>query len=68
MPKKKPYQPADFSRVVEAIAILRQARHLLAAAGANKTADRVRRALSSAYGARRHVQHRQFVAHHDDLL
>lgn len=68
MKTKKAYQPADFSRVAEAIAILRQARQLLAAAGANKTADRVRRALASAYGARRHVQRRQFVAHHYDLL
>jgi len=62
MREPKPYQPGDFSKVVEAIAILRQARHLLVKAGARKTADRVRRALSSAYGARRHVQRRQFVA------
>jgi hypothetical protein len=63
--KMAPYHPADFSRVVEAIAILREARRLLDDAGAKKTADRVRRALSSAYGARRHVQHRQRRAHRD---
>lgn len=62
MRKLTSYQPADFSRVVEAIAILRQARQLLDAAGAKKTATRVRHALSSAYGARRHVLHRQHAA------
>lgn len=61
MRKMPSYQPGDVSRVLEAIAILRQALQLLETAGAKKTATRVRHALSSAYGARRHVRRRQFV-------
>jgi len=60
--KMTPYKPADFSRVAEAIAILRQARKLLDDAGAWKAAERVRLALRSAYGARRHVVRRQYRA------
>jgi hypothetical protein len=60
--KMTPYKPADVSRVLEAIVILRQARQLLDGAGAWKTAERVRLALSSAYGARRHVLRRQYRA------
>lgn len=41
-----------------ALADLRRARDLLAFAKATKAADKVRRAIKSADGARRHVSHR----------
>ena len=54
-----PYKPGDFSRVVEAVVILRQAREFLAVAGATRAAKRVGGALKSAEAARWHVEHRQ---------
>lgn len=43
-----------------AIAMLRRARDLLKGAGAHKTADRVRKALTSAGGAERHIRRLEF--------
>lgn len=63
--KMQPYKPGDISRVKEAVVILREARALLVLAGATRAADKVRRALKSAEGARRHVQHRQMRARAD---
>ena len=57
--KMRSYKAGDFSRVREAIVILRQARSLLHEAGAVKAAQKVRHALKSAEGAERHVQRRR---------
>ncbi|MAC57625.1 MAG: hypothetical protein CMH85_04985 [Novosphingobium sp.] len=49
---------ADRDAVREAIDQLRSARHLLAQSGAPRAAAAVRKALRSAEGAARHVDHR----------
>jgi hypothetical protein len=54
----KPYKPGDLARVVEAIAILSQARCLLSQAGARQAARRVRWALMSAARAKHQVLRR----------
>lgn len=54
----RPADPAAVQAVDSAIVHLRTARDLLAMAGADKAAARVRLALSSADGARRHVDRR----------
>lgn len=50
--------PADREAVVSAIDHLRAARNLLAMSGAQRAAAAVRKALRSAEGAGRHVDHR----------
>ena len=54
----KPASAADVEAVGIACAMLREARNLLAKAGASRSAERVRRALKSVEGAGRHVAHR----------
>lgn len=54
----RPASPSAGPAVAAAIGHLKQARDLLTTAGADKAAARVRAALSSADGARRHVQRR----------
>lgn len=61
----RPLRPAtrdDVASVDSAVAHLKAARDLLSAVGADKAAARVRAALSSADGARRHVDRRAFRA------
>lgn len=52
----RPYKQGDEESIGIAIAMLRQARELLKKAGAKKTVQRVRLALTSAGGAQRHVR------------
>lgn len=54
------YKPGDAEDIGLAIAMLRRARELLTSAGAHKSADRVRKALTSAGGAERHVRRLEF--------
>lgn len=54
----KAAKPADRDAVRSAIDHLRRARHLLATSGAPRAAAAVRKALRSAEGAARHVDHR----------
>lgn len=54
----KPASPADRDAVREAIDHLRSARHLLARSRAPRAAAAVRKALRSAEGAARHLDHR----------
>ena len=54
----KAAKPADLDGVRAAIDHLRSARHLLATSGAPRAAAAVRKALRSAEGAARHVDHR----------
>lgn len=54
----KPAAPADRVAVRTAIDHLRCARHLLASSGAPRAAAAVRKALRSAEGAARHIDHR----------
>lgn len=48
--------PADIGRIEAAIGALRAAREDLVAAGAGRSAERVRRAIKSSEGALRHVR------------
>lgn len=58
----KPASPADPARVARAVALLREARDLLAAADCPQSLARVRAAIRSADGARRHVDRRSMRA------
>ena len=61
----KPAKVEDIASIDLAIGHLRKARELLREAGASKRCiDRVRKALTSAGGAARHVRHR---AHREDM-
>lgn len=56
----------DQARISVALGHLRLARDLLVTAKAPKAAEKVRRALQSAEGALRHVNHRMFRTEHPD--
>ena len=58
--KLRGHTPGDVKRVDEAIAHMRQARELLKTVGARKTLQRIRLALTSAGGARRHALRVQY--------
>lgn len=51
----RPYKPGDAGRVEDAIELLKQARTALVKAGATRAAEKVRVALKSAEGAKRHA-------------
>lgn len=55
----RPATADDERAVVEAVAHLRAALGLLSSAGSARTCERVRAAIRSADGARRHVGHRR---------
>lgn len=52
----RPYKPGDFQTICRSIVVLREVRDALIEAGAEKSADYVRRAIKSAEGARRHAE------------
>ncbi|RWH50256.1 hypothetical protein [Mesorhizobium sp.] len=56
----KPATAHDALDVLRAIDHLREARRLLKRCGATKATNKVRRALKSAEGAERHIQHRRY--------
>jgi hypothetical protein len=58
MSRIKPATGGDKAAIAEAIGSLRDARTLLRKAGADRACKAATRALKSAEGARRHVQHR----------
>lgn len=57
--KTPPFKPGDDERITIGLALLRKARDEFSLAGARKTAAKVRRAISSALGARRNVETRR---------
>jgi len=59
VPEMRAYKPKTNENIETAITKLKEARDLLKAADAPKTLARVRRALRSAEGARRHAWHRE---------
>jgi len=61
MPTIRPVKADDLTEIRAAIAKLREARDLLAHAGAKRAAEYVRRALKSAEGAERHALRAWFV-------
>jgi hypothetical protein len=58
MRRIKPATGGDKAAIAEAIGSLRDARTLLRKAGADRACKAATRALNSAEGARRHVNHR----------
>lgn len=60
MRRLQPATARDVQAIERATQLLREARDLCARAGAKRTANRVRLALTSAGGAARHVQRRAF--------
>ncbi len=58
MRRIRPAMPADLKRTNQAIDHLRAARDVLRQAGCPRAAAATMRALASAEGARRHVDHR----------
>lgn len=58
--KLRPYLPGDISHVDAAISALRIARYHLKSVGARRSVAKVRSALKSAEGARRHVSRIRF--------
>lgn len=58
MRRLKPATAHDAATIAEACRLLRDARDLLRNAAAPKACGKARRALKSAEGAARHVQHR----------
>lgn len=59
MRRLRPARPGTANAVAQAIRHLKAARDALEYAGCPRTLARVRRALTSAYGAQRHAYHRE---------
>jgi hypothetical protein len=59
--KMRKYKEGDLEKVQEGIALLQRARDLFREAGVVRTTVRVRKALTSAQGAERHVSRLQFL-------
>jgi hypothetical protein len=59
--KMREYKEGDLEKVREAIALLQKARTLLREAGVVRTTARVRKALTSAQGAERHISRIKFL-------
>lgn len=60
--KMREYKQGDLEKVQRGIELLKQARELFRDAGVVRTTGRIRKALTSAQGAERHVSRLKFLS------